>query len=146
MKKEFLKLAIELSKKAPNEVPVAAVIVKNGEIIASAVNERETTNDITSHAEIVAIKKAAQCLNNWRLEDCELYVTLEPCPMCAWAILQSRISKVYFGSYDLKYGAFGSATDLSKISDSTIQIYGGILEEECDKILKEFWDKKRAKR
>ena len=108
----FMKKAIELAKQVEKDVPVSAVIVKNGEIIAFAQNERELDNDVTSHAEILAIRKAEKVLNNWRLDDCEMYVTLEPCPMCAWAIIQARIKSVYFGSFDKNYGAFGSVFDL----------------------------------
>ncbi len=96
-------------------------------------------NDISAHAEILALKKASKVLNNWRLEDCELYVTLEPCPMCGWAILQSRVKSVYFGSYDMNYGSFTSKIDLRTLSSNTINIYGGIEEQECDKLLKEFF-------
>ncbi|MCQ2789953.1 MAG: nucleoside deaminase [bacterium] len=135
--------AIELAKNVELDVPVAALIVKDGKIIAEAVNEREKMNDISSHAEINAIKSAEKVLENWRLDDCDLYVTLEPCPMCAWAILQSRINAVYFGSYDSNYGAFGSVIDLKNISNSKIKIYGGINEIDCDKILNDFWKKKR---
>jgi len=135
--------AINIAKSSGADVPVGALITKNGKIIASACNEREKTNDITAHAEILAIKQAAEKLNNWRLDECELYVTLEPCPMCAWAILQSRIKTVYFGSYDTQYGALGSVLDLRKIrqngADSKLKVYGGILENECDNIIKEFW-------
>lgn len=139
----FMKRAIELAKQVEKDVPVSAIIVKNGEIIASAQNERELDNDITSHAEILAIRKAEQVLNNWRLEDCEMYVTLEPCPMCAWAILQSRIKTLYFGSFDKNYGAFGSAMDLRENTNSKLKVFGGIMEEECDKILEEFFKKIR---
>ena len=135
--------AIELAKQVKKDVPVSAVIVKNGEIIAFAQNERELDNDVTSHAEILAIRKAEKVLNNWRLDDCEMYVTLEPCPMCAWAILQSRIKTVYFGSFDKNYGAFGSAIDLREHANSKLKVYGGIMEEECDKILEEFFKKIR---
>lgn len=119
-----------------NEIAVGAIIVKNGEIISSAVNRKEELFDVTAHAEILAIRSASEKLKNWRLDGCELYVTLEPCPMCAWAILQSRISSVYFGSYDVKYGAFGSAVDLRMFSEWKPKVYGGILEKECDEILK----------
>lgn len=119
-----------------NEIAVGAIVVKDGEVLASAVNRKEELNDVTSHAEILAIRSACEKLKNWRLDGCELYVTLEPCPMCAWAILQSRINTVYFGSYDVKYGAFGSAMDLRKFSDWKPKVYGGILEKECDEILK----------
>ena len=139
----FMKKAIELAKQVEKDVPVSAVIVKNGEIIAFAQNERELDNDVTSHAEILAIRKAEKVLNNWRLDDCEMYVTLEPCPMCAWTIIQARIKTVYFGSFDKNYGAFGSAIDLREHANSKLKVYGGIMEEECDKILEEFFKKIR---
>ncbi len=139
----FMEKAIELAKQVEKDVPVSAIIVKDGEIISFAQNEREIDNDVTSHAEISAIRKAERVLNNWRLDDCEMYVTLEPCPMCAWAILQSRIKTLYFGSFDKIYGAFGSAMDLRKYINSKLKVYGGIKEEECDKILEEFFKKIR---
>lgn len=135
--------AINVAKDSGADVPVGAVIVKNSTLIASACNEREKTNDISAHAEILAIRRAESALNNWRLDDCELYVTLEPCPMCAWAILQSRIKTVYFGSYDTQYGALGSVLDLREQATSKLKVYGGILEEECDNIIKTFWENKR---
>ena len=135
----FMKFAIEEAKKSDNDIPVGAVVVYNGEIIASAHNEREKLNDISAHAEILALKKASKVLNNWRLEDCEIYVTLEPCPMCGWAILQSRVKSVYFGSYDMNYGSFTSKIDLRTLSSNKINIYGGIEEQECDKLLKIFF-------
>lgn len=142
---KFMKKAIEIANQCGSDVPVGAVIVnaKTGKIIAACHNEKEKNSDITAHAEILAIKKAATSLQNWRLEDCELYVTLEPCPMCAWAILQSRIKAVYFGSSDTQYGALGSVIDLREISKSNLKIYSGILEEECDNIIKAFWQTKR---
>lgn len=136
---DFMNLAINEAKKSGNDIPVGAVIVKDGTVIASAFNTREKDNDITSHAEILAIRQAEKVLNNWRLEGCEMYVTLEPCPMCGWAILQSRIKSLYFGSYDTNYGAFSSKIDLRKISNSPLKVYGGILEEECDEILQSFF-------
>ena len=145
---KFMQMAIEIAQNSGADVPVGAIIVKNGEVISSACNEREKTNDPSAHAEILAIRKASLALNNWRLDDCELYVTLEPCPMCAWAILQSRIKSVYFGSFDKQYGAFGSVLDLRKIgngSNSKIKIYSGILEEKCDNIIETFWANKRRK-
>ena len=132
-------IAIEEAQKTDKDIPVGAVLVKNGEIISKAHNTREKDNDVTSHAEIVAIRKAEKLLNNWRLEDCELYVTLEPCPMCGWAILQSRIKTVYFGSYDHNYGSFSSKIDLRKLSQTKLNVYGGIQEEECDNLLNDFF-------
>lgn len=139
----FMQSAIDMAMKSGADVPVGALVVKDGEIISSAHNEREKNNDISAHAEILAIKSAEQKLKNWRLDECELYVTLEPCPMCAWAILQSRIKAVYFGSFDKQYGALGSALDLRREANSSLKIYGGIMEKECDNIIKEFWAKKR---
>lgn len=132
----FMHKAIELAKSAKGEIAVGAVIVKDGEIIASAYNQKEKNNDVTSHAEILALRQAEQKLGRWRLDDCDLYVTLEPCPMCAWAIINARIKNVYFGSYDMNYGALGSKIDLRKIANSKLNVYSGIMEEECDKILK----------
>lgn len=121
------------------EIPVAAIVVKDGEVIASAVNTKESSNDVTAHAEILAIREAERVLGNWRLDGCELYVNLEPCPMCAWAIIQSRLSAVYFGSFDKNYGALGSALDLRKLLNSNLKVYGGIMEEECNKILEDYF-------
>lgn len=135
----FMSISINEAKKSGRDVPVGAVVVKNGDVIATAHNERELDNDVTSHAEILAIRKAEQVLGNWRLDDCDLYVTLEPCPMCGWAILQSRIKNVYFGSYDTNYGAFFSKVDLRKFSTFTPNVYGGIMEKECDELLNSFF-------
>lgn len=136
--------AINLAKQSGADVPVGALITKNGAIVSSAFNEKEKTNDVTAHAEILAIKRAAEKLGNWRLDECELYVTLEPCPMCAWAIIQSRIKTVYFGSYDIQYGALGSVLDLRKQAKSSMKAYGGILEKECDKLIETFWKEIRT--
>ncbi len=134
-----MKRAISLAKKAKSEIPVGALIVKDGVVIAETFNQKETSNDVTAHAEILAIREAEQKLGRWRLEDCEMYVTLEPCPMCAWAIVSARIKTVYFGSYDHNYGALGSVIDVRKLANSKMQVYGGIMEEECDRILKEYF-------
>lgn len=134
-----MSISINEAKKSGRDVPVGAVVVKNGDVIATAHNERELDNDVTSHAEVLAIRKAEQVLGNWRLDDCDLYVTLEPCPMCGWAILQSRIKNVYFGSYDTNYGAFFSKVDLRKFSTFTPNVYGGIMEKECDELLNSFF-------
>ncbi len=135
-----MKRAISLAKKAKSEIPVGALIVKDGVVIAETFNQKETSNDVTAHAEILAIREAEQKLGRWRLEDCEMYVTLEPCPMCAWAIVSARIKTVYFGSYDHNYGALGSVIDVRKLANSKMQVYGGIMEEECDRILKEYFN------
>ena len=134
--------AIIEAKKCINDVPVGAIILKDGNIIASAHNLKEKSNDVTAHAEILAIQNAQKKLGTWHLSECEMYVTLEPCPMCGWAILQSRIKTLYFGSYDNLYGAF-SVLNLNKIANSKINIYGGILENECDIIIKTFFEKIR---
>jgi len=127
------------------DIPVGCVIVCDNKIIASAHNLREENNDITAHAEILAIKEAQEKLGTSRLTDCEMFVTLEPCPMCAWAIIQSGIKTLYFGSYNIQYGAMGSVLDLPQIANSKIKVCGGIEEEKCNKILEEFWEKARNK-
>lgn len=134
-----MKRALKLAKKCVKDVPVGAIILKNGEILAETFNQKEVLQDVTAHAEILAIKEAQKKLNSFRLKDCEMFVTLEPCPMCAWAILQSGISTVYFGSYNQQYGGFGSTINLAQIANSKIKIFGGIMEEECDKLLKDFF-------
>ena len=134
-----MKAALECAKKSSEDIPVGCVIIKDGEIIASAHNLKEKHLDVSAHAEILALKEASKKLNTWRLVECDLYVTLEPCPMCAWAILNSRIKNVYFGSYDLNYGAFGSKINLCGLSNAKINIFGGILENECDNVIKEYF-------
>lgn len=140
----MMELALEQAKLSGADIPVGAVIVRDGQVISSACNRKEQTNDVTAHAEVVAIKQAAQNLGNWRLDECEMYVTLEPCPMCAWAIIQSRIKTVYFGSYDVNYGALGSKIDLRNLLNSPLKVYGGIMESECDKLLKDYFAKLRT--
>jgi tRNA(adenine34) deaminase len=143
MKEKFMKQALKEAKKAYDklEVPVGAVIVKNNKIIARAYNQKESKNDTTNHAEILAIKKASKKLNSWRLTDCEMYVTLEPCSMCAGALIQSRIKKVYIGAIDNKTGACGSVLNL--LEDYTfnhkVEVETGIMKNECENILKEFF-------
>ena len=138
-----MKRAIALAQKANGEIPVGALIVRDDEIIAETFNQKEMLNDVTAHAEILAICEAEQKLNRWRLDDCEMFVTLEPCPMCAWAIINSRIKTVYFGAYDHNYGALGSKIDLRKLANSKLKVYGGIMEKECNEILQKFFDEKR---
>lgn len=141
-----MKLAYNEAERAfeVNEVPVGAIIVKNNKVIASAHNLVETDKDPTAHAEIIALKKAANILGNWRLNDCSIYVTLEPCPMCTGALIQSRISKIFFGTYDMNDGCCGSYINLTKILKKDIKIYGGIMEDKCQDILNRFFSKKRA--
>lgn len=144
MKPELMLKAIEIAKNSGNDIPIGAIIVKDGEIISIAHNQREKDNITTYHAEILAIEKANKILNNWRLNDCEMYVTLEPCPMCASAIIQARISKVYFGAYDLLNGAFGSKCDMCQIMNyNSIEVIGGIEEENCTKLLKDYFSEIR---
>ena len=143
MKPDFMQQAITLAKTTKQDVPIAAIIVKDNKIIAKAVNEREKKRNATLHAEIVAINEASKVLNNWHLDNCEIYVTLEPCPMCASAILQARIKKIYFGAYDYLYGAFGTKCDMRKIMNYSADVKGGILEQECTKILKDYFEEIR---
>jgi len=137
------KQAVSASAPAAQDVPVGAVLVYNNEIITKAHNCKELENDATSHAEIIVIKEASKKIKNWRLNNTVLYVTLEPCPMCAAAILYSRIPKIVFGAYDPLYGAFGSTMDMRDLIKFNPEIIGGILEEDCSKILKTFFRNKR---
>jgi len=139
----MMKMAINEALKSGKDIPVGAVIVKNGEVVSLAHNEKEVLSDVTGHAEILAIRRAEQKFKNWRLNDCEMYVTLEPCPMCTWAIIQSGIKSVYFGSYDTNYGALGSKIDLRIIANSKLKVYGGIMEEECCNLLFNYFNKMR---
>ena len=127
-----------------NEVPVGAVIVRDGQIVSTGRNNREETHDATGHAETLAIRKACEALDTWRLEDCELYVTLEPCPMCMGAIINSRIKRVVFGAKDAKAGACGSVINLNNYPfNHKPDIKSGVMAEECRDILSDFFDKKR---
>lgn len=142
-----MKEAIKEAKKAwkIDEVPVGAVIVKDDMIIARAHNLKEKKQMVTSHAEVEAIHKAAKKLGTWHLEECDIYVTLEPCPMCASAIQQSRMQHVYFGAYDPKGGAIESLLHLYEIKGFNHYPYvtGGVLEEECAQLLKDYFKSKR---
>ena len=143
MENKFMKIALEEAHRAidEGEMPVGAVVVKNGEVIATGHNVRNKEHDPTLHAEIVAIRKACDLLSDWRLTDCDIYVTLEPCVMCAGAIINSRMNSVYFGAYDAEYGAAGGRIDLFSKSyfGSNTAVYGGIMEEECNSMLKNFF-------
>lgn len=139
---EALNEAREAAKN--NEVPVGAVIVKNGEIIARGRNMREQKQNALSHAEIEAINTACKVLGDWRLDGCEMYVTLEPCPMCAGAIINSRISTLIFGAYDKRAGSIDSVINLCDYPyNHRPEIYGGICEDECLEILQNFFKKLR---
>ena len=143
----YMKKALRLAKKAGElgEVPIGAVIVKDGEVISSAFNMRNFKNSATAHAEILAIEKACKKLKDWRLDGAEMYVTLEPCPMCAGAIVNARIKKVYFGAFEKKSGAVFSnfrITFKGGLNHKT-DAEGGILETECGDLLREFFLDKR---
>ena len=148
-KERFMKAAIKEAIKAEmlDEVPIGCVVVKDNKIIARGYNVRETKQESTGHAEIKTLQKACKKLNSWRLEDCDLYVTVEPCIMCGGAIIQSRIRNVYFGAYDPKGGAFGSSINIlgAKNINHHPNVEGGILEKECAELIKEFFKRKRNK-
>lgn len=150
MHEEFMKIALAEAKKAfdKEEVPVGAVIVQNGKVIAKAHNLKETKNDTTCHAEILAIQKASKKLKKWRLTDCEMYVTLEPCSMCAGALINCRLKKLYIGTMDTKTGACGSVLNLLRDYkfNHVVEIETGILQKDCEKILKDFFKFLREKR
>lgn len=128
------------------EVPVAAAVTLNGEIVATGVNGRETYNDPTAHAEVVAIRAAAQKLGRWNLSDCELYVTLEPCAMCAGTVVYSRIKRVVFGAFDIRFGACGSALDVARCEklNHRAEVVGGVRKDECLKPITDYFKKRRA--
>lgn len=143
MDEKYMNEALKEAKKAydEDEIPVGVVIVKDGKIIARAHNLKETKYDTTKHAEILAIQKASKKLETWRLLDCEMYVTLEPCSMCAGALINSRIKKIYIGTMDEKTGAAGSVLNL--FGDYTfnhkVELEKGIMKEECESLLKDFF-------
>ena len=144
--KEYMKIALDEAKKAydAGEVPVGAIIVKDGKIISQAHNNREETGDATGHAETLAIRMACDAIGSWRLEDCELYVTLEPCPMCMGAIINSRIKRVVFGAKDAKAGTCGSLVNLvSYPFNHKPVVDNGVLTDDCAKILSDFFVNKR---
>ena len=143
-----MRLAIEEAKKCAlmDEVPVGAVIVKDGEVIAACANARESEKDATAHAETKAIRMACKKLGGWNLHDCELYVTLEPCLMCAGAIVNARIAKVVYGASDVKGGAMGGMTDILELPvNHKPEVVSGVLGDECAAILKDFFREKRER-
>ncbi|MFR1710464.1 MAG: tRNA adenosine(34) deaminase TadA [Clostridium sp.] len=145
----FLQQAIIQAEiaQSKNEVPVGAVIVKNNEIIAVGHNTKENTKDPTNHAEIIAIKSAAKVLGDWRLNECDMYVTLEPCPMCAGAIIQSRIRRLYIGTFDPRAGGCGSVFNITQSEDLNhwVNVHW-LYNEECSKLLQEFFKQRRRER
>ncbi len=150
IKKNICGIALKEAQKAydEEEIPVGAVIVKNGIIIAKAHNIKEKKNCTIYHAEIQCIKKASKKLGTWRLENCEMYVTLEPCPMCAGALIQSRIKKVYVGTMDEKSGACGSVLNILENDkfNHRVEVETEILTKECREILKKFFKELRSKK
>ena len=145
-KEKFMKEALKQAKKAyeKGEIPVGAVIVKDNKIIARAYNKKEEKKDTTNHAEIIAIQKASKKLHAWRLSGCEMYVTLEPCSMCAGAIIQARIKKLYIGTMDKKTGACGSVFNLFEYEfNHKVEVETEILQPKCEKVLKEFFKELR---
>lgn len=143
-----MQMAIELAKQAGKngEVPVGAVIVKDGAVVGKGTNNREKTNCALGHAEILAIKDANENLGSWRLDGCTLYVTLEPCPMCAGAIINARIPTVVFGAYDKAQGSFDSVANFANMPYSfSPEIYGGICENECKELITGFFKEVREK-
>jgi tRNA(adenine34) deaminase len=144
---DYMRVALEEARTAfrQGEVPVGAVIVKEGRIISKAHNLIETLSDATAHAEILAIRKAGQKMKGWRLEGCTLAVTLEPCPMCAGAIVEARIKKLVIGAFDFKTGAAGSVYNIvqDRRFNHRVEVLYGVLQDECSELLKEFFRDKR---
>ena len=149
-KEYFMKEALKEAKKAYEklEVPVGVVIVKEDKIIARSYNQKESKNSPIKHAEIIAIEKACKKLDNWRLNDCDMYITLEPCSMCAGAIINSRIRKIYIGAMENNSGACGSKLNLLQDYnfETKVEIETGVLAEECQNILKSFFKEIRKKK
>lgn len=150
MEEKFMREAIKQAKKAAacGETPIGAVIVRRGEIIARGYNKRETKKNALLHAEITAVNRACGRLGGWRLPECDMYVTLEPCPMCAGAIIAARINNVYFGAYDKKSGCAGSVVNLFEkgMFNHSVHAEGGIMEEECAGILSAFFSELRKRK
>lgn len=146
MNKGFMEAAIEEAKKAYEigEVPVGAVLVKEGKIVGRAHNLREALKDPTAHAEILAIKKSAELLESWRLTGCDMYVTLEPCPMCAGAIVQSRIRRIFIGTFDPRAGACGSVMNI--VQNEALNHFTDVVwtyDETCSRLLENFFKERR---
>ena len=137
----WMSKAIDCAREVKNEIPVCALVIKENVLISKAINQTEVLKDATAHAEILTIREAANVLENWRLNDCVLYTTLEPCAMCTGAIINSRIQAVIFGAYDVNAGACGAKINLFRDleKENQIEIIGGIMEMEASKLLKEFF-------
>lgn len=148
IKKEFMRLALKEAEKAFDlgEVPVGAVVVHNGEVIASAHNLVESLSDASAHAELLALKAAAEKLGKRRLSDCELYVTLEPCAMCMGAVINFRLGALCFGAFDDAAGCTVSKCTLAKLVNQSIPFVGGMLEKECRTLLRRFFEQMRAEK
>ena len=147
--KKYMEQALLLAKKAGamGEIPVGAVIVKDGKIIAKGYNCREKDKSALGHAEMIAIAEACKKLGSWRLEGCELYVTLEPCPMCAGAIINARLNKVVYGAFDKKAGSCDSVCNLFSFPyNHRPEVWAGVMEDECAGVLSEFFDTLRGSR
>lgn len=148
--KRFMKRAFELAEQAGSieEIPVGAVVVANGEIIGEGYNQSITLNDPSAHAEMLAIRQAGQAINNYRMLDCTLYVTLEPCPMCAGLLVHSRIKKLIFATTDLKTGCAGSVFNLvaNEQLNHQIEVQDGLMKEECSHLLSSFFQRRRAEK
>lgn len=145
----YMKEALALAERAreDDEVPVGAIIVRDGEIIARAYNRRQTDKCATAHAEILAIEEACRTLGGWRLPRAVMYVTLEPCPMCAGALINARVDKVVYGASDIRFGALGSLFNLSEMPlNHKLSVLGGVLGEECKNILSDYFKRKRKKK
>ncbi len=145
----YIKEALKEAKKAYliDEIPVGCVIVYNDKIIARAYNKREKNQQAVDHAEIIAIKKASKKLGSWRLDDCKMYITLEPCIMCSGAIIQSRIKEVIYGAYDYRFGCHKSITNVFDLKfNHNVNIKGGVLEKECSDIIKKFFQELRERK
>lgn len=148
MHEEMMRLALAQAENSGKDIPVGAVVVKDGQVIAVAHNEREKGNDPFAHAEMLAMRRAAAALENRRLKGCTLYVTLEPCPMCAGAIVMAGVDLVVFGAYDAAYGCCGSRYHLPMDCHfhHTVPCIGGVLEAECQKLLDDFFSALRCQR
>lgn len=145
----YMEEALRMAEKAAacGDIPAGAVIVLDGRIIALGYNTREAREDATGHAEIMAIREASEVLGSWRLLDCDLYVTLEPCLMCAGAIIQARLRRVVFGAYDPKSGMAGSVANVFDLpANHRVEVIGGVLQDRCGDILRSFFAKRRREK